>query len=236
MSCKCLLAILTSASVLLAACAPAAPTMAPPPAPTATARVEPLLQPQALSSPTVVEGTATETLTATPEPFALDLTPLPSETPLPTLEIPSEVAHPPVLGVWDGLPTYLADSNPGYYFRVEFDPNAWALTTDYYGSPSLVHRAIRNCIISPTAGHGLPPNASVTQEMRKINGISYQVSTVSVNGVNQSVTYTGGDGRILTAFQVSLEERPDQCILEAETVLGTLTSIPISQATPISTP
>ena len=234
MSHKCLLAILCLTSLLLASCAPA-PTSAPPPAPTATPRLE-QLQPLIVASPTAVEGTATETLTATPEPFALDLTPLPSETALPTLQIPTEAARAPVLQIWDGLPTYLADSNPNYYFRVEFDPNAWALTTDYYGSPSLVHRAIRNCIISPTAGHGLPPDATVSQDVRKLGDIKYQISTVSVNGVEQSVTYTGGDGRVLTAFQVSVEERPDQCLLEAETVLGTLTSVPISQATPLSTP
>ncbi len=235
MSHKCLLAILTLTGVLLAACS-AAPTaqLAPPPFPTATTRAEPLLQPQVLASPTGLA--ATETETATPEPFALNLTPLPSETPLPTLQLPTEPARPAALLPWDGLPTYLADSNPGYYFRVEFDPNAWALTTDYYGAPSLVHRAIRNCIISPTAGRGLPPDAVVSQDVRKIGDISYQISTVSVNGIAQSVTYTGGDGRILTAFQVSLEERPDQCLLEAEAVLGTLTSIPISQAIPISTP
>ncbi len=236
MSHKGLLAILTLTSVLLAACAPAATAFAPPPAPTATARVEPLLQPQVVSSPTVVVGTATGTSTSTPEPFALDLTPRPSETPLPTLELPTVAARAPTLQAWDGLPTYLADSRPGYYFRVLFDPNAWALTTDSYGFPSLAHRAIRNCIISPTAGHGLPPNATVTQELRKIEAIRYQISTISVNDVKQSVMYTGGDGRVLTQFQVSLDERPDQCLLEAETVLGTLTSVPISQATPISTP
>ena len=41
---------------------------------------------------------------------------------------------------------------------------------------------------------------------------------------------------ILTAFQVAVDERPDQCLLEAESVLGTLTSIPLSEATPIATP
>lgn len=235
MSHKPLLAIFSLVGLLLASCAPASTSVAPPPPPTATARIEPL-QPQLLSSPTTIESTQTEALTSTPEPFALDLTPLPSETALPTLQLPTEPARAPVRQAWDGLPTYLADSVPGYYFRVQFDPSAWALTTDYYGSPALAHRAIRNCIISPTAGHGLPPNATVAQDVRRIEAISYQISAVSVNGVEQSVTYTGGDGRILTAFQVSLDERPDQCLLEAEIVLGTLTSIPISQATPIATP
>ena len=45
-----------------------------------------------------------------------------------------------------------------------------------------------------------------------------------------------GDGRIYTAFQLSLDERPDQCILEAELVLGRLTSVAAGDATPIATP
>ncbi len=232
MSQKYLLAILSLTGLLLASCAPAATPFAPPPAPTVTARPE-QLEPLVVPSPTAL---ATEALTPTPEPFALNLTPLPTETAIPTLQLPTEAPRQTVLQAWDGRPTYLADSNPDYYFRVEFDPNAWALTLDYYGAPSLVHRAIRNCIIAPTTGHGLPPNATVSQEVRKIGEIDYQISAVSLNGVRQSVIYTGGDGRILSAFQVSLDERPDQCLLEAEAVLGTLSSVPISEATPIATP
>lgn len=196
------------------------------------------LAPQTLSTSTAQlnQPTPTEVVTATAAPFVLQLTPAPTETPLPTLEVPTEVARPPALAVWDGLPTYLADSQPGFYFRLQFDPNAWALTTDHYGSPALVHRAITNCILSPTAGRGLPPNANVEQETRRINGISYQISAASVNGVKQFVTYSAGDGRIFTGFQLTLQDRPDQCILEAETILGTLTSVPASEATPIATP
>jgi hypothetical protein len=231
-----LTAILSLTALVSAACARAA--TATPPAPPRDTSQPPQLAPLIVSSATGQgnESTPTEAATNTAEPFVLNLTPLPSETALPTLEVPTEVSRPPALQIWDGLPTYMADSNPGYYFRVSFDPDAWALTTDFYGSPALVHRAITNCIISPAAGHGLPPNATVDQEMRRINGISYQISAVSVNGVKQAVTYTAGDGRIFTAFQVSVEDRPDQCLLEAETVLGTLTSVPISQATPIATP
>ncbi len=233
MSHKCLLAILSLTGLLLASCAAIPTAVFPPPAPTATFRP---FQPLVLPSPTAVQPTPSEALTPTPEPFALDLTPLPTETALPTLEIPTVAPRAPALEVWDGVPTYLADSQPGYDFRVQYDRDAWALTTDSYGAPALVHRAIRNCIMSPAAGHGLPPNAAVVQDVRKIEAIRYQISTVSVNGVRQSVIYTGGDGRILTGFQVSLDERPDQCVLEAETVLGTLASVPTSQATPTITP
>jgi len=222
------------AGLSLAACAPSAPTA--PAAPTDTAAPQPPA-PQALSSPVQAnELTPAEVATATPEPFVLELTPLPTETALPTLELPTEAPRAPAFEVWDGLPTYPSESRQDYYFRVQFDTNAWALTTDYYGSPALVHRAITNCIISPTQGRGLPPNATVDHEVRRIGGISYQISTVSVNGVKQSVTYAAGDGRIYTAFQVSVEDRPDQCLLEAETVLGTLSSVSISEATPIATP
>ena len=52
------------------------------------------------------------------------------------------------------------------------------------------------------------------------------------NGVRKFVTYTGGDTRILTAFEVSFQDQADACIAEAVTVLSTLQSIPTSQATP----
>ena len=32
--------------------------------------------------------------------------------------------------VWDGTPTYLGELEPGYAFRVTYDPDLWALTTD----------------------------------------------------------------------------------------------------------
>jgi hypothetical protein len=211
----------------------------------ATAPVPPTRRPQeSILAPTAPATTAaepnqpapSEIATNTSEPFVLDLTPVPTETPLPTLELPTEALLPPALQVWDGLPTYPADSRPDYYFRVRYDPQSWALTTDQYGLPALAHRAITNCIITPTQGRGLPPNATADQEMRKLGNISYQISNVSVNGVHQFATYTAGDGRIYTAFQVSVDDRPDQCILEAETVLSTLTSVQVSQATPIATP
>jgi hypothetical protein len=226
--------ILLIAGLLLAACAPRTVTL---PVPTKFVQPSSVL-PQALPSPTAQlnQPTPTQIVTETAAPFVLELTPVPTETPLPTLQVPTEVARPPALAAWDGLPTYLADSQPGYYFRVQFDPNAWALTTDSYGSPALVHRAITDCILAPTAGRGLPPNADVKQENRRIDGISYEISTTSVNGAKQFVTYSAGDGRIFTAFQLTLQDRPDQCILEAETVLGTLASVPVSEATPISTP
>ncbi len=225
------LALLMSA-LLAVGCSTLAPTAASLPTETAPPKA---FAPLVMATPTA-QPAPTDTLTPTSAPFVLDLTPLPTETPLPTVEIPTEAARLPALEVWDGAPTYPADSNPDYYFRVSFDPAAWALTVDNFGLPALAHRAITGCVLSPTVGRGLPPNAAAQHEVRRINGISYQVTTVDLNGVIQSVTYVGGDGRIYTAFQLSLQDRPDQCTQEAEVVLGTLTSVPISQATPVATP
>jgi hypothetical protein len=228
-----LLTELVIGGLLAAGCGPAASTAAP--IPTDTAAIKPLA-PLVAETPTA-QPAATETLSPTSAPFILDFTPLPTETALPTVEIPTEAARPPAMEVWDGLPTYPAESNPDYYFRLSFDPNAWALTMNNYGMPALAHRAITNCVLSPAAGRGLPPNENVQHESRRINNIPYQISTVTdAGGVRQSVTYVGGDGRIYTGFQLSLEDRPDQCIAEAEVVLGTLSSVPVFQATPIATP
>lgn len=211
-------------------------------APTSQA-VNPALAQQALDTPTAAPTdtpepafTSSPTATFTSEPFALQFTPVPSETPLPTLELPTRSPNQKALQVWDGLPTYLADSQPGFDFRVRFDPDVWALTTDQFGSPALGHRSIQTCIISPTSGRGLPLNITVQQEVRKVGTVRYQISTAYLNGVEQFVNYTGGDGTILTAFQVSFQDQTDQCVADAETVLATLTSVSVSQATPSATP
>jgi len=219
------------------------------PAPTLAVNNTPTQQPSSLSANTLPTATAgsiesassqapsqVETETSSPGPFSLQFTPLPSETALPPLNLPTEVANPPVLQIWDGLPTYLSESKPDFYFRLRFDPTIWALTTDQYGFPALGDRLIPGCTITPTAGRGLALNGSVEHDVRKIGEISYQVSTVFVNGVKQFVTYTGGDGNIYTAFQVSFQDQADQCLTDAESALTGLRSVTVSQATPIATP
>ncbi|MCL4529606.1 MAG: hypothetical protein M1282_09340 [Chloroflexi bacterium] len=205
--------------------------------------VSPALAPQTLDTATTTPSdtpepafTSSPTATFTSEPFALQFTPVPTETALPTLELPTQVPNQKTLQIWDGVPTYLADSQPGFDFRVRFDPDVWALTTDQFGFPALGHRSIPTCIISPASGRGLPPNVTVVQEVRKVGTVRYQISTAYLNDVKQFVNYTGGDGTILTAFQVSFQDQADQCISDAETVLATLTSVPVSQATPTAMP
>ncbi len=177
---------------------------------TPTAEPAPTLSPQPSPSPTVT----------------------PTETPLPPLELPTEIPNAPSLLAWDGVPTYLGDSQPGYVFRVLYDPETWALTEDSFGFPALAHRAIPYCVISVTSGRGLPLNVSVEQDILYTQTVTFYVGTAYENGVKKFVTYTGGDGRIVTAFQVSFEEQADQCLADAETVLTTLRSVASFQATP----
>jgi len=134
--------------------------------------------------------------------------------------------------VWDGEPTYLGDSTPGYDFRVTFDPDLWVVTADQFGFPSLAHRTIPNCVISVTSGRGLPANITVEHDVLYTDKVTFDVGTAFENGVKKFVTYTGGDKIIITAFEVSFQDQVDACIADAVTVLSTLQSVPVSQATP----
>ena len=155
-----------------------------------------------------------------------------TDTPLPTLVLPTEVVHAPAQMVWDGVPTYPGESTPGYSFRVSYDPDLWALTTDQFGFPALGHRQIPACVISVTSGRGLPGNMTVEHDMLRTGNVNFDVGRVFENGVLKFVTYIGGDGTIITGFEVSFEKLVDECLLDAETVVSTLRSVPVSQATP----
>ena len=188
---------------------------------------------QSLSAPTSAPS-ATETTPPLPTPTQIPVTP--TETPLPTLELPTEVTNPPARMVWDGTPTYPGDSTPGFDFRVTYDPDLWAVTTDQFGFASLAHREIAGCVISVTAGRGLPPNVSVEHEILRTDTVMFDVATAFENGVKKSVTYTGGDGNIITAFEVSFVDDSEACLADAVAVLSTLRSVPAAQATPTATP
>lgn len=206
-------------SLLVSSCGAAAPGLEETALPTQDVTPEP-------TQPLLPEPTST----AIPTPTAV--LPTPTETPLPPLDLPTEMPDAPSLLAWDGTPTYLGDSLPGYDFRVFYDPELWALTEDQFGYPALGHRAIPFCVISVTSGRGLPTNITVEQNILYTDTVTFSVGTAFENGVRKFVTYTGGDGRVITAFEVSFEEQADECLADAETVLTTLQSIPVSQATP----
>jgi hypothetical protein len=183
--------------------------------------------------PESTEAPAEEPLLAeTSTPAATQIISTPTDTPLPTLELPTEIVNAPMRMVWDGTPTYLGESIPGYSFRVTYDPDLWALTTDQFGFPALGHRNIPACVISVTSGRGLPLNMTVEHDVLHTGTITFDVGNVYENGALKFVTYTGGDGIVISGFQVSFEEQVDECRAAAVTVLSTLTSVPVSQATP----
>ena len=128
-----------------------------------------------------------------------------TDTPLPPLELPTEVVNAPEQMVWDGTPTYLAESTPGYAFRVTYDPDVWALTTDQFGFPALGHRAIPGCVISVTSGRGLPLSMTVEHDMWDTGAAVFDVGNVFENGALKFITYTGGNANIITGFQLSFE-------------------------------
>ena len=216
-------------SCMLTSCGGAAPAPTEAPVEPPSVTVEPT-QPLIADTPTPAH-TSTPLSTNTPLPTS---TPAPTstETPLPTLVLPTEVVNPPVRSVWDGTPTYPGDSASGYAFRVIYDPEVWALTLDQFGYPALGHRTLSGCVISVTSGRGLPPSMTVEHETFEAGEVLYDVSTAYENGVKKFATFTGGDRRIITAFQVSFLEDSEACLADAVAVLSTLRSIPVSQATP----
>ncbi len=216
--------------LIASACAPAVPTNVLVPLETDTAPA-PLASPTAAATDTLVAETSTPTITPTPRPT---FGPTPTETLLPTLDLPTLEAVEPALEVWDGVPTYLGDSQPGFYFRVRYNPRLWGLVHDTYGQPALGHREIEYCIISPGGVRGMPPGMQVEHDYRKIGEqLYFEINIVLFNGVRQFVTYQASDGTIFTSFEVNFVDQIDDCLAAAETVLGTLTSVPQSQATPV---
>ena len=198
-----------------------------------------VMETQPLASPLASETLA---LTDTPEPTpTITVTPSPrptigptaTETLLPELILPSPEPSEPIFDVWDGIPTYPGDSQPGFYFRVKYNSRIWAQTNDSYGQPALGHRDISYCVIAPASRGGLTPGLQVEHDSRKIGDLFFEINIILQQGVRQFVTYQATDGVIFTGFQVDFEEQPDDCIAAAEIVLATLTSVAQSQATPV---
>ena len=215
-------------TLVLASCGGAAP--APTEAPAIT---EVPATTEAPAEPLVAEISPTlePTQTFTPEPtYTPSVTP--TETQLPPLELPTEAVNAPARMVWDGAPTYLGDSTPGYAFRVTYDPDLWAVTSDQFGFPALGHRNIEYCVIAVTAGRGLPANISIEHDVLYTDNVTFDVGVGFENGVKKFVTYTGGNGTIITGFEVSFQDQVDACLADAVTVLSTLKSVPVSQTTP----
>ena len=219
-------------SLMITSCGGAAPapTGAPAPSEPPVETVSPT--PSLIPNTNTPADTSTSLPTDIPAPTRTRPPVTATETPLPTLVLPTEAVNAPVQLVWDGTPTYPGDSTPGYSFRVTYDPDVWALTTDQFGFPALGHRTLSGCVISVTSGRGLPPNMSVEHEMLQTEEITFDISVAYENGEKKFVTFTGGDGTIITAFEVDFEQESEACLLDALAVISTLRSVPVSQATP----
>jgi hypothetical protein len=239
--------------LLIASCGGAAPATQPPaatePPATEPAATEAATEaPATNEEPAATEPPAFQSLeapiqpppeaqpTLTPPLLSTQILTTPTDTALPTLELPTEAVNAPDQMVWDGTPTYLAESTPGYAFRVTYDPDVWALTADQFGFPALGHRTISGCVISVTSGRGLPLNLTVEHDVWDTGDAVFDVGNVFENGVLKFITYTGGNANVITGFQVSFEEQADECRAHAVAVLSTLTAVRSSQATPTPTP
>lgn len=240
--------VVMSLMVLMTSCGGAAPATQAPAAteipPTEAATEFPVAtEPPATEEPAATEPPAFQSLEAptqaptesTPLPTSTQIPGTPTDTPLPTLELPTEIVNAPEQMAWDGTPTYLAESTPGFAFRVIYDPELWALTTDQFGFPALGHRSIPGCVISVTSGRGLPLNMTVEHDVLDTGKVTFDVGDVFENGVLKFITYTGGNTNIITGFQVNFEEQADECRAAAVAVLSTLTSVRASQGTPTPT-
>ncbi len=202
-------------ALALAACVPKAE-----PAAATDTRLAPL--------PTATVEPPTEAPTPSPIPSP---TPILTETPLPPLVLPPLPPDAPASQVWDGLPTYPAESVPGLYFRLSFDPAVWALTQDQFGQPALGHRGLPYCVIAPVSGRGLPLDWRVDHEMRQLGPLVFDVGLAYENDQLRFATYLGGDGQVFTGFEVRFEEAAEACLADADAVIGTLVSIPEAEAT-----
>jgi hypothetical protein len=200
----------------LASCRPMAP--APGIEPVSSTEVEPS------TAPTATVGAPADLPTASPSLLPSPMM-TPTETPLPPLTLPSPQPNAPDRQVWDGVPTYPAESVQGLYFRLSFDPTLWALTQNQFGQPALGHREIPYCVITPASGRGLPPDWRVDHSMRQIGSLFYDVGSAYENNRLRFVTYLGGDGQVFTGFEVSFEENVEACLADADAVMSTLTSI-----------
>ena len=220
-------------TLLVTSCGAAAPAPTEAPPETESPATEPAAtEPPAFQSLEAPTRQPPAVDTSTPIPAPTQIISTPTDTPLPTLELPTEMVNPPARMVWDGTPTYPGDSTPGLAFRVSYDPEFWAVTTDQFGFPALAHRTIPGCVISADSGRGLPPTTTVEHYMVNFGAVTYDVATVNENGVKKFAIYTGSDGTVTTGFGVDFTEDADTCLAAAVGVLATLTSIPVSRATP----
>jgi hypothetical protein len=169
--------------------------------------------------------TATES--ATPLPATdTPIPPTPTETPLPTLDLPTlSAARLPERILWTGLPTYPGDSQPGYLFRIEYDPELWAQTEDNFDEIVLAHRDLPGCILSAYAGRGLPMTWRVETEFTQEGDSFIEVNRIFSEEKLEFMTFFISDSRVRTAFRLELGENPNACLQDTQEILSSIRSL-----------
>jgi hypothetical protein len=173
--------------------------------------------------PTLTPLPTPELLTATSTP-PVPASATPTVTLLPPLVLPTGIPGAPASQPWIDTPSYPVQSGEQLLFRVYYDPYLWAYTQDQYGFPALANRQIPYCQIAKTRGRGLSPGWTVDHGTQQIGQLDFEVSRVSENGQLKFINYFGGY-KIYTGFEVSFEERADDCVWDAEVVLTTLQTL-----------
>ena len=169
--------------------------------------------------------------TVTPSPYTPVLlatptqTPIPSETPHPTSLVRIIVTRTPFpqypdSGIWLDQPY---DNDPEYLFRLEFDVSKWELTIWYGDIYHLAHRSIPECYMNyEIGGHGLPEGLRTEVERRKIGEWLFDVIKTSYNEAGHPTeTYYSSTESFI--FKVDSSQGIEQCFVDAERILATVT-------------
>ncbi len=203
--------------IILSNCAPKVPFLS---TVEASKTPQPVLP---LSTPTLPP---TLTPTFPPPTPTTTSSPTPTDTPLPPLIAPTLEPLAPAHATWQGEPVYQAESKPGYLFQIEYKTAEWGLSVDYSGQPAMVHRTLQGCYIVAVIPRGLPPRVQVETLSMTFGDVTFDISIVrNEQGNIETAILTGGDGNILTAFQVQTGENPEACLQAVEKLLSTLKSV-----------
>ncbi len=185
----------------------------------------------------IILPSASETQAVIPTSTYIPFQGTPIETRLPDLTLPTLPANAPIRMGWTGLPTYQGDSENNLLFRVDYNPVLWAQTRGNFGDIVLANRQIQNCIITPGSGYEMPVDWKVDHQTRMIGSASFEVNTAILQDSVQFASYIGGDGNILTGFQVTFYGNSQACLDQAEAVFGSLRSFAsIPTPTPSASP
>lgn len=190
-------------------------------------------------TPAIILPSPSNPSTSTPNPTitTIPFFGTPVETQLPELELPTLPVNGPSRMSWTGLPTYPVETDGNFLFRVDYDPASWAQTRGNFGGNVLASRVIPFCVITPINNNELPVAWKVDHQTRILGSTVFDVHTAILQDAAQFVTFIGGDGNILTSFQVTFKGNGQECLNQSEIVIASLRSFAsIPTPTPSAAP